>query len=33
MLEVTPKASEAIQQIMSERQMDGALRIFLNSGG
>ncbi len=33
MIEVTEKASEAIKTIMKERQMEGALRIFLNSGG
>ncbi len=33
MLEVTTEASQAVQNIMSERQMDSPLRIFLAAGG
>lgn|GEM_PF-4347584 len=33
MLDVTSTANEAVKAIMSERQLDSALRIFLASGG
>ena len=33
MLEVTESASKAIKSFMAEKQMDSALRIYLQSGG
>ncbi len=32
MVEVTPQASEAIKAIMAEKNLEGALRIFMQQG-
>lgn len=33
MIEVTESASKAIKAFMSEKQVDSALRVYLQSGG
>lgn len=32
MIEVTEKANQAVKKVLEERKLEGALRVFLNSG-